>query len=94
MQIWVETEMGYGGVEVPRRFRLDGREVEVIENVDQWHGADHRYFKVRGHDGGTYILRLNEDLAEWELTMYQRAHSEDACSSANAIRRAGHNVRM
>jgi len=94
MQVWVETEVGYGGVEVPRRFRLDGREVEVTENVDQWPGAEYRYFKVKGHDGATYILRFDEDRAEWELTMYQRAQSEDALLRASAIRRARDKVTM
>jgi SOS response associated peptidase (SRAP) len=32
MQVWVETYAGHGGVEMPRRFRLGGREIEVIEN--------------------------------------------------------------
>lgn len=77
MRIQVDTDVGYGGVEMPRRFRLDGREVEVIENVDQWQGRDYRYFKVKGDDGNLYILRFNEGRADWELTMFQtaRAHT-------------------
>ena len=39
MQVWVETYAGHGGVEMPRRFRLGGREIEVIENLDQWYSA-------------------------------------------------------
>ena len=60
MQVWVETYAGHGGVEMPRRFRLGGREIEVIENLDQWYGIQCRYFKVRGDDESVYILRFDE----------------------------------
>jgi hypothetical protein len=73
MQIRVETYVDDGGVEKLRRFRFGDREIEVAENIDQWHGAEYRYFKVRASDGGIYILRLNDVRADWELTMYQRS---------------------
>jgi hypothetical protein len=72
MEVWVETYADDRGVEKLQRFCLDGRKIEVAENIDQWHGADYRYFKVRGSDGDVYILRLDEVRAAWELTMYQR----------------------
>ena len=75
MRIWVETYDGHGGVEMPRRFRLNAREIEVIDNLDQWHGPYDRYFKVKGDDGHLYILRLDESRKEWELTMFQSAQS-------------------
>ncbi len=34
LQVQVETHTGHGGVEVPRRFRLDGREIEAVETLD------------------------------------------------------------
>ena len=46
MQVRVETYVDEGGVEKLRRFWLDDREIEVADNIDQWHGADYRYFKV------------------------------------------------
>jgi hypothetical protein len=73
MQIRVETYVDEDGVEKLRRFRFDSREIEVAENIDQWHGAEYRYFKVRASDGGIYILRFNDVRADWELTMYQRS---------------------
>jgi len=39
----------------------------VLEAPDQWYGPDYRYIKVRGHDGGLYILRFDEPHAEWGL---------------------------
>jgi hypothetical protein len=78
MQVQVETYVDEGGAEKLRRFRFDSRVVEVADNIDQWHGADYRYIKVRGSDGNIYILRHNEIRAEWELTMYQRSQSKGA----------------
>lgn len=78
MQVQVETFMDEGGAEKLRRFYLNGRQIEVAENIDQWHGADYRYFKVRGSDGNVYILYLDELRTEWALTMYQRSQSREA----------------
>jgi hypothetical protein len=76
MQVHVETHSGHGGVEVPRRFRLDGREIEAVETLDQWSGRNDRYFKVRGGDGSLYILRFDELRAEWELIMFQSPEAQ------------------
>ena len=71
MEVRVETYTDEGGVEKVRRVRFDSRQIEIAENLDQWHGTDYRYFKVRGNDGNLYILRHNETRADWELTMYE-----------------------
>jgi hypothetical protein len=84
MQVSVETQVDDRGIETLRRFRLDGRDIEVTANIDQWHGADHRYFKVSGGNGDIYILRVDDVQGEWELTMYQRARSEEVLSSLEA----------
>jgi hypothetical protein len=76
MQVHVETHSDHGGVEVPRRFRLDGREIEAVETLDQWSGRNDRYFKVRGGDGSLYILRFDELRAEWELIMFQSPEAQ------------------
>ena len=67
----VETYTGYSGIEMPRRFRFDGREIEIAENIDQWPGPNYCYFQVKDSDGNLYILRHDELRAEWELTMFQ-----------------------
>ena len=72
VQVWVETYAGHGGVEMPQRFRLGGREIEVIENLDQWYGVQCHYFKVRGDDESVYILRFDAIRVVWELIMFQR----------------------
>jgi hypothetical protein len=83
MQVQVETYMDEGGAERLRQFRFDSRVVEVAENIDQWHGADYRYVKIKGRDGSVYILRHNEVRAEWELTMYQRSPSQGALANTD-----------
>ena len=88
MQVRVETYVDEGDVEKLRRFWLDGREIEVTDNIDQWHGANYRYFKVRDSDSNVYILRLNEVRADWELTMYQRTQSQGVPTAS--MQSAGH----
>jgi hypothetical protein len=57
---------------MPRALRLDGRRVAVAEILDQWFGEDYRYCKLSGDDGAVYILRVAENRAAWELTMFRR----------------------
>jgi len=78
MQVRVETYVEQDGVEKVRRIRFDSRQIEIAENIDQWHGVDYRYFKVRGSDGNLYMLRHNEIRADWELTMYEHANTEQS----------------
>jgi len=94
MRIWVETYAGHGGVEMPRRFRLKAREIEVIDNLDQWYGAHDRYFRVKGNDGNLYILRLDESRKEWELIMFQSAQSQAALADFQASKEPGGGVRI
>ena len=85
MQVRVETYVDEGGTERLRRFFLGSRAIEVDDNLDQWHGADYRYVKVRSCDGDVYILRHIETGDEWELTMYQRSQSvPDSCTEGPA----------
>jgi len=72
MQVQVEHCADH--LEMPVRIRFDGREVEIVENVDQWYGPDYCYFKIKGNDGNLYILRFDESRAEWQLMMFQ-SHS-------------------
>lgn len=73
VDVRVECYAGYRGEETPRRFALGSRRVEVVEVIDRWLAPDHRYFKVRGDDGATYILRHDLDTLVWELTFFREA---------------------
>ena len=72
MQIEVDSDADEAGIKKPKRIRLNGRIVTIVEAIDQWPGEDYCYFKVRGDDGSLYVLRLNEARDSWELTMFQR----------------------
>jgi len=80
LHIRVETYIGHSGIEMPRRFFFDRRGVEVAGNLDQWYGPSYRYFKVKGDDDNLYILRLDENRAEWDLILFQSARAEDSRS--------------
>lgn len=68
--IRVECYAGHRGEEAPRRFFLGERAIKVVEIVDRWLAPEHRYFKVRGDDGGVYILRQDVAKDIWEMTLF------------------------
>ena len=72
MTVRVDCYAGYKGEETPRRFYLGERVVEIVEVLDRWMAPAHAYFKVRGDDRGTYILRHDVGSGRWELTMFER----------------------
>jgi hypothetical protein len=71
MLVQVECYAGHRGEQTPRRVRFDGRTIELVELLDCWLAPDHRYFKLAGADGATYILRHDAARGRWELTLYQ-----------------------
>lgn len=75
--IKVECHSGYRGEEYPVRFFLDQREVRVVDILDRWLAPTHRYFKIRGEDGGIYILRHDTDADNWEMTLFDSGGHED-----------------
>lgn len=66
----VECYAGYRGEETPRRFFLGERAVTVVAVLDRWLSPEHRYFKLRGDDGGVYLLRHDVAGGDWSLTLY------------------------
>jgi hypothetical protein len=73
MLVQVECYAGHRGEETPRRLSFDGRSVAFLEVLDRWLGVDHRYFKMLGEHGATYLLRHDAASGLWELTMYEAA---------------------
>jgi hypothetical protein len=67
----VEGDAGHRGETTPRRVWFDGRPVELVEVQDAWLAPDRRYFKMRGANGTTYILRHDPRTGLWQLTLYQ-----------------------
>lgn len=70
MKVQVDCYAGYRGEETPRRIRLGGGAIDIMEVIDRWLAPDHRYFKVRGSDDGIYILRHDIESWGWELVLY------------------------
>ena len=68
----VECSINHRGEAVPRAFYLGDCRIDVVEMLDCWPGKDHRYFKVRGHDGGLYILRHDTPSDQWEITLFEQ----------------------
>ena len=78
MQITVDCHAGHRGEEMPRMIRFESQNVKVKKVIDQWIGPDHRYFKILGDDGATYIIRHDIVRWLWELTLYQASHESHA----------------
>jgi hypothetical protein len=72
LEIRVACYAAYRGEEEPQRLWFDDRAVAVTEILDRWLAPDHRYFKCRGDDGYTYIVRHDTQSGRWELTMFDR----------------------
>ena len=66
--IGVECYAGHRGEQTPRVLILEGRRIRVAEVVDAWQAPDHRYFKLKGENGHTYLVRHDEGADTWELT--------------------------
>lgn len=74
LTIGVECYAGHRGEQTPRALILKNRRIGVAEVLDAWLAPDHRYFKLKGEDGNTYLVRHDEAAGRWELTMF-RAHT-------------------
>lgn len=72
LTVRVECYAGHRGEEEPRALYFGERRVKVVELLDRWLAPNHRYFKVRGDDGETYILRHDVARDRWELTLFER----------------------
>jgi hypothetical protein len=70
LKVRVECYAGYRAEETPRRLHIGERRIEVVEILDRWLAPTHRYFKLRGDDGGIYIVRHDSAVACWELTLF------------------------
>jgi hypothetical protein len=71
LAIGVECYAGHRGEQTPRTLIVGGRRIAVADLLDAWLAPDYRYFKVRGADGDTYLVRHDERSNTWELTMFR-----------------------
>ena len=73
----VECYAGHRADTEPRRLHIDQREVAVTEIIDRWLDPRHRYFKLRGDDGGIYLLRHDTIDDRWEMNLYDSGRREE-----------------
>jgi hypothetical protein len=92
MRLRVECYAGHRGDETPRALAIGARRIEIIEILDRWLAPDYRYFKLRGEDGDTYIVRHDAASDAWELTMFERSAS--ASSSSSDVAASGESKRI
>jgi hypothetical protein len=67
LPIHVDAYSGYKANERPRQFTLDEEIYEIDTVLDQWYEPTATYFKVQTVEGKTYLLRYDEERAEWTL---------------------------
>jgi hypothetical protein len=75
LTVVVECYAGHRGEQTPRALILGDQRIAVVEVLDAWLAPDHRYFKLRGADGDTYLVRHDERSDTWELTMFRAEHA-------------------
>ncbi len=74
MKLDVECYAGRKAEERPLRFRMEGKQYEVEEVLDQWYDPDSIFYKVRAGDGNLYILRQQTSTPDgiWELVSFRQ----------------------
>ena len=71
LTIGVECYAGHRGEQTPSTLILGDRRIAVAAVIDAWLAPDHRYFKLEGDDGNTYLVRHDERSDSWELTLFR-----------------------
>jgi hypothetical protein len=74
LSVGVECYAGHRAEQTPRTLILGDRRIDVVDVVDAWLAPEYRYFKLRGADGNTYLVRHDERSNTWELTLFRAGH--------------------
>lgn len=76
MKLRVECRAGHRGEAEPVAIDFGARRVKVCSIDDRWLATSHRYFRVTGSDGDTYILRHDSESGDWTLGAYRSRSAE------------------
>src|SRR5436309_1131058 len=71
LSVGVECYAGHRGEQTPCSLIVGDRRISVAVVLDAWLAPDYRYFKLKGADGDTYLVRHDERSNIWELTMFR-----------------------
>ncbi len=63
----VRTHSGYKADEYPTHFTDGEIEYQVMDIEDRWYGPETAYFRVLADNSGTYILRKNLRMDQWQV---------------------------
>jgi hypothetical protein len=72
LSVGVECYAGHRGEQTPRALILGEQRIPIADVLDAWLAPEHRYFKLKGADGDTYLVRHDERSNTWELTMFRK----------------------
>jgi hypothetical protein len=64
LTVSVECHAGHRGEQTPRTLILGDRRIDVAEVVDAWLAPEYRYFKLKGKNGDTYLVRHDEAIQQ------------------------------
>jgi hypothetical protein len=64
----VRSYASLDGDEEPQSCVVGGVPLDVVEIVDRWAQANHRYFKVKLQNRTFCVLRRDNGTKEWEMT--------------------------
>lgn len=71
LTILVECNAGSPGEEIPQRFFMGDKAIEIEDILDRWLAPEYSYFKVRADENDVYILRHDKLRHRWELTLFR-----------------------
>lgn len=71
LTILVECNAGTPGEEIPQRFFMGDKAIEIEEVLDRWPALEYSYFKVRTDENDVYILCHDKLRHRWELTLFR-----------------------
>ncbi len=75
MRVQVEAHADGVGT-TPRSLYWDQRRLGIVDMIDQWYGPDYRYVKIKGDDGGVYILVRGRSVGVATMIMFASARGQ------------------
>ena len=68
MRANVRSYPSFDGDEEPQSCDVGSVQLDVMEILDRWSQANHRYFKVKLQNRSFCVLRCDNGTQEWEMT--------------------------
>jgi hypothetical protein len=69
MIVKLQCYAGRKADERPVGFQIGDRDFIVEQIVGQWYGPDDSFYKVRAHDGKTYLLQHHGSDVTWSIEL-------------------------